>query len=173
MAFSWSSTLANRFHIDLAKEMWKRFPGMCPYCKNAPCKCKTHRAKDRKNLNGEKRRKQPISLTEWQRMFAKIYPNNITNSAMHLAEEAGEVDEAIRNYLATHSADWFDKIVEELVDVITNIWSVANCLKFNLVDGLVDYFMHGCPQCHEAPCRCGYVITDNPIPILKSPCISK
>src|SRR3989344_4031624 len=37
MAMSWSFAIFNRFWINLADEAWKRFPGYCPYCKEAPC----------------------------------------------------------------------------------------------------------------------------------------
>lgn len=162
MAFSWSVALANRFHIDLTNETWSRFPGICPYCLGAPCTC-IRRAKERRRTPEIQKRKQPVSLSDWQKMFHDIYPNVLINSAVHLAEEAGEVDEAIRNYSAVHSNDWFDRIVEELVDVISNIYGVANCLRFNLADGLADYFVQGCLKCHKPSCGCGYVTIDNPI----------
>jgi len=162
MALSWSFALANRFHINLANEMWEFFPGFCLYCSDAPCSCK-ERARERRKLKGESNGEQPVSLFDWQAMFAKIYPNVVINSAMHLAEEAGEVDEAIRNYSATHDPNWFRKIVEELVDVITNIFGVANCLHINLAVGMAGYFGDGCSKCHKSPCDCGYVATDQPI----------
>lgn len=164
MSFSWSMAMANRFHIDVAAEMWKRFPGVCPYCKRAPCGCK-ERAKERQKNLISPTREQPVSLVDWQKMFGEIYPNVIINSAIHLAEEAGEVDEAIRIYLATHDIDWFNKLIEELIDVITNIFGVANCLKFNLAAGVVAYFVQGCPGCNRTPCACGYVATDQPVHI--------
>jgi NTP pyrophosphatase (non-canonical NTP hydrolase) len=159
MSLSWSLALANRFHVNLTDETWKRFPGFCPYCLAVPCACK-ERPKEREKISGEPTRKQPASLREWQQMFAEIYPNIVINSAIHLAEEAGEVDEAIRNYLATHSKDWFNKFVEELVDVITNIFGVANCLKLDVATGMASYFANGCPGCGKTPCSCGYVTVD-------------
>jgi NTP pyrophosphatase (non-canonical NTP hydrolase) len=162
MSFSWAFALLNRFHIDLDKEMWKRFPGYCPYCSTAPCSCK-ERAEDRQETAGKSEGQKPESMMEWQEMFARIYPNLVINSAMHLAEEAGEVDEAIRNYSATHNKEWFIKIMEELVDVVTNIFGVANCLKINLAAELVNHFDRGCTKCHQIPCECGFVTVDKPI----------
>jgi len=162
MAFSWSSAIANRFHIDLAKEIWKRFPGICPYCSGAPCVCK-ERSKERQLLTEKSNGIQPASLLAWQKMFAGIYPGNtIQGSAMHLAEEIGELNETVRNYLATHNKDWFDKIIEELVDVVSNLFGVANCLSFDLGAQSAYYFKHGCPKCHQNPCNCGYVSVDQP-----------
>lgn len=167
MSFSWVVALLNRFHIDLATEMWKFFPGICPYCKTAPCSCKKERAKERQDVDEKTNGKPPTFLSDWQTMFAKIYPNVVMVSAIHLAEEAGEVDEAIENYSATHDHLWFDKVAEELVDVVTNIFGVANCLKLDLADGLAGYFSQGCPKCHGVPCTCGGVVVDRPIPLCK------
>lgn len=164
MSFSWALALFNRLHIDLADEMWKAFPGCCPYCLDVPCACKK-RPKERQKLQEKLEGKQPISMFEWQKMFAGIYPNIVINSAIHLSEEAGEVDEAITIYSATHIESWFRKTVQELIDVVTNIFGVANCLNINLALELAGYFDKGCPKCHKSPCNCGYVTDDESIPL--------
>jgi NTP pyrophosphatase (non-canonical NTP hydrolase) len=109
------------------------------------------------------RRARPITLQNWQKMFAEIYPNIVENSAMHLAEEAGEVDEALQNYLATHEDRWFQNAVEELVDVVTNIFGVANCLNLDVAASMTVYFAKGCPKCRHTPCNCGFVTVDKPV----------
>lgn len=161
MALSWSLAIANRLHINVSDEMWARFPGLCPYCLSAPCRCKERR-RVRRKLAGKSNSERPVSLSDWQEMFAKVYPNVIYVSAMHLAEEAGEVDEAIRNYQATHKEEWFKKSVEELIDLITNIFGVANCRKLSINIGMAGYFANGCPGCKKLPCCCGYVAVDQP-----------
>ncbi len=162
MAFSWSLAMLNRYHINLSDDMWRRFPGVCPYCLEAPCACK-QRPTERQKLVGKTRGKQPVSLRDWQEMFARVYPNVVLVSAIHLAEEAGEVNEALQAHSATHRDDCFWKIIEELVDAITNIFSVANCLRLDLAAGMAEYFSDGCPRCQRSPCECGYVLTDQPI----------
>ncbi|MEK7658433.1 MAG: hypothetical protein AAB352_01035 [Patescibacteria group bacterium] len=166
MAFSWAMAILNRFHVELANDMWHRFPGLCPYCLCAPCSCK-ERPLERHRLEGKSKGEKPISLRDWQLMFAKIYPNSVIESAIHLAEEAGEVDEALQNYSTTHKNDWFWKAVEELVDAITNIFGVANCLNLDLADGLAGFFANGCPKCCHSPCDCDYVTVDQPLPLRK------
>lgn len=159
MSLSWSFAAFNRFHINLAEDMWKRFPGLCPYCLEAPCCCK-QRPRERQKLGGKYRGKQPVLLRDWQQMFAGIYPNVVLVSAIHLAEEAGEVDEALQAYSATHQEDWFWKAVEEFVDVVTNIFGVANCLNLDLAARMAEYFSNGCPKCHHSPCECGFLAAD-------------
>lgn len=163
MALSWALSLANRYHFELADEMWKRFPGYCPYCFLAPCGCGRERRNKRRRLGKRCNGKRPMSLAEWQKMFGSIYPNPIIDQAAHLAEEAGEVDEAIRNFAATHNSDWLMKTIEELVDVVTNIFGIANCRRLYLSEHMAKYFSAGCPRCHREVCNCGFVADDQPI----------
>ncbi len=159
MSLSWSFGMANRYHIDLAKKLWELFPGCCPYCSGVPCRCKEF-PNHRQKLPRKASENQPIALKDWQLMFEKVYPATIQNSAMHLAEGAGEVAEAIRCHTAMHQEQWFLKIVEELCDLITHIFAVATCLKLDLASGMVDYFSRGCPKCREITCGCGYLMFD-------------
>jgi NTP pyrophosphatase (non-canonical NTP hydrolase) len=159
MAFSWSLAMLNRYHIDLVDDMWRRFPGVCPYCLEARCCCKK-RPKERQKTMGKTRGKQPVSFRDWQKMFAEIYPNVVSVSAIHLAEEAGEVNEALQ---APHGDIYFWKIIEELVDLITNIFGVANCINLDLATGMAEYFGSGCPRCHKPLCECGFVVYDESI----------
>lgn len=161
VTISWAFAVASRFHINVADEAWKRFPGCCPYCKGASCVCK-ERASSRQTVTAA--RDRPISLRDWQAMFAAIYPNNkLQDSVMHLAEEIGELSEAVRNFFAVHSDDSFSNISEEIVDIFANILGVANCLDFDVAALLADYYKDGCPKCHQSSCKCGYVAVDQPI----------
>lgn len=162
MAFSWAFALANRLHINVADEMWQAYPGFCPYCLHAPCSCKQKRAKERQKTAGAFRGRRPVSMRDWQKMFAKIYPNVVGDSSSHLAEEAGEVDAAMCDFLATHDKELFGKIITELVDVITNIFGVANCLHIDLAAEMARYLANGCPKCRQFPCNCGFVAVDSP-----------
>jgi NTP pyrophosphatase (non-canonical NTP hydrolase) len=157
MAFSWAFALFNRYHIDLTKEMWKRFPRCCPYCSWAPCSCKERRRRRHKFLS-KSRLGAPVSLRSWQRMFQKIYPNALLEATLHLAEEAGEVSEAIQRFVSTNQERWFDNVIEELVDVVTNIFGVANSLHLDLAAAMAGYFSKGCPDCRKDPCKCGFVV---------------
>ncbi len=166
MGFSWAMALANRFHIHLENETWNRFPGVCPYCGGKPCfgpMCK-QKSLERQEVTTIGK-VQPATLRDFQKMFASIYPENtLKDSATHLAEECGELSEAIEEYMGTHQQKLFVKIEEELVDVITNQLSVASCLSNSFCIGL-DFaldmekiFQNGCPGCTEIPCKCGFVV---------------
>ena len=47
ISFSWLMAIANRLHIDLDEDIWKRFPGMCSYCGAMPCMCKKEKPSKR------------------------------------------------------------------------------------------------------------------------------
>ena len=50
IAFSWFMSLMNQLHIDLEKEIGKRFPYACSYCGACPCSCKERKIKKGKKL---------------------------------------------------------------------------------------------------------------------------
>lgn len=158
MALSWSLGLFNRLHVNLASRMWKAFPGHCPYCLTAPCSCSERRQE--RLPPKEPSCQEPKSICQWQEMFARIYPGTLQESAIHLAEETGEVGEALRNFLATHRKAWFEKTVEEMIDLVTNIFAVANRLNIDLAGGMAHSFEGGCPGCLHQSCRCKKIIVD-------------
>lgn len=161
MAFSWLMALANRLHIAVEDETWKRYPNSCPYCVSEVCVCK-ERPNERgiPKVNADK---EPATMEEYQRMFERIYPANTLQSAVwHLNEEIGELDEALEHYRGTHQKGLFGDIVEELADVFANICAVATCSKINLASEMADIFSNGCPKCFSWQCRCGFVIAKAP-----------
>ena len=161
MTFSWSLALANQLEIDLDREVGVRFTGVCPYCGCVPCDCGNKRPDSRKAFPS----KVYASVREFQAMLQAVYPQNtLKDSAIHLAEEIGEVDEIYENFASTHQKALFDEIVLELVDVITNTCSVANCSQIDLADMMQNFFFSGCSKCHQTPCGCGYVIA-NSVPV--------
>ena len=156
MAFSWSMALGNRLHINIDEELWTRFPGVCPYCTSPVCSCK-ERAAERTEVKPAINR--PTTLQGYQEMFSRIYSHNtLQDAAMHLAEEIGEVDEAIEHYSGTHDPQLFKEITVELVDAVTNMFAVATALKINLAVEIESNFSGGCPKCNCRPCQCGYVV---------------
>jgi NTP pyrophosphatase (non-canonical NTP hydrolase) len=161
MALSWACALANQKHIGLEAELWKRFPGVCPYCGGCVCDCGEERAAERKIVATTAT--QPASLRELQSMLARIYPKNtLRDAAMHLTEELGELDEAVEHFTGTHNSQIFDEIIVELVDVIANLCAVATCANLDLALEMEKIFCKGCPICRKLSCACGFTITTAP-----------
>ena len=92
-------------------------------------------------------------------MFNEIYPvskRTITDAGIHLAEEIGEMSEAISNYLGQHLEKQFDDIKFEMADVVSCIFGVANSANIDCAKELSIMFANNCHVCHKAPCICSF-----------------
>src|SRR5205807_4051616 len=105
--------------------VWRKFPGVCPYCEEAShaddlCRERKSRGDgpDWQSLADRAARAAPPERpSEWLRMFRTIYP--IHQGEMYgptfarLSEELGELGEAVRlfedepNYFLSEAADVF------------------------------------------------------------------
>ncbi len=166
MAFSWSLALANHLSLDLDMEVRKRFPGVCPYCTTAPCACGNKRASVRGLETPAGNLPVPLSVAGLQFMFAGIYPQNtLVDSGAHLTEEGAELLEAYIDYVARHTNKLFEEVVLELVDVIANLFAVANTISelqgfpMSLMAEYLSVFGKGCPNCTLETCACGLTST--------------
>lgn len=159
MGFSWSLALANNLQIDLETEVWKKFPGVCPYCGLLPCSpsCNTkERPADR--IHGIAiQESQQKTFRELQTMLREIYPNNVAkSSAGHMLEELCEVAQAIDHWKGRHEDQLFQRIVTESVDVLTHLCAVASCNDLDLAEDMGKIFGNGCPRCRHLECDCQF-----------------
>lgn len=158
IALSFLMTAANRLHIDVENILWQRFPFACSYCASCPCICKKTKLRKRKTPLPPRRQK-PETLNQFQKMFAQIYPpasRTIDHAAIHLAEEMGELSEAVHLYFAQHRKKQFEAIEYEIADFISCLFGVANSLNFNVSENLSKLFYKNCHICHSAPCNCSF-----------------
>lgn len=160
IALSWLMAISNRFHISVEQSVWKRFPNQCSYCGEKPCQCKKNKS------NGKKKKQTRLdvqikSIAELQQMFENIYPSSqrsLADAGVHFAEEVGEVNEAVHNYLGQHLSKQFDEIQSEIADEVSCIFGVANSAGINVAKELVKLYKNGCHVCHGAPCTCSFVV---------------
>ncbi len=158
ISFSWLMAIANRLHIDLEKVVWKRFPNLCSYCGQKPCACKKIKIKQRVKFPISITQK-PLTLDEFQKMFNEIYPGKIrtvTDAGIHLAEETGEVDEAIHVFLGEHKQKQFLAIENEMADWVSCMFAVANSADIDISADLAKKFSHNCHICRQTPCECNF-----------------
>ncbi|HTK33060.1 MAG TPA: hypothetical protein VL335_00730 [Candidatus Paceibacterota bacterium] len=161
MAQSWTFAFANHVDINIQTELWKRFPGVCPYCSLLPCDCKVRRETRAQEL--QPTRSQPTWARDFQTMLHEIYPaNTFSDSAKHLAEEAIELNQAFTFYRGKHEGAMFSDIGEELIDVQSNLFAVASVNKIDLAAAFQEAFQSGCHRCHQLPCKCGFVTDKSP-----------
>ena len=158
ISFSWLMAIANRLHIDIEEEVWQRFPYLCSYCGRLPCACKSIKSAERVAVKVDNHRR-PHSLGAFQKMFAEMYPSERRSAAdagVHLAEEMGEVSEAVHNYLGQHLQKQFHEVKIELADFLSCIFGVANSLDIDLAKELEATYFDNCHVCHELPCTCTF-----------------
>lgn len=158
IAFSWLMAVANRLHIDIAKAVWKRFPYLCSYCGKPTCVCKKFKSTVRQKLP-KTSGKSPDTIAEYQKMFETIYPaktRTLYISGVHLAEEMGELSEAIHNFLGEHTKKRFAEVELELADFVSCVFGVANSAQVNMAQRLAKNYINNCHACHHAPCTCNF-----------------
>lgn len=159
ITFSWFSSLMNRFHIDLDDAVWWRFPGVCSYCGKAPCACRAIKPTSRAVIEPDDSLR-PETLADYQRMFADIYPprsRTLEHAGIHLAEEQGEVSEAIQQYLGSHNKKYFGFLIDESADYVSCVIGVANSAGIELQPAIEEFYRGGCHACHHTPCTCSFL----------------
>lgn len=158
LSLSWFMSVANRLHIEIEDEIWKRFPHLCSYCGTYPCLCKKEKIKKRiKSVVNNKKR--PKTLRQFQRMFDDIYPSaarTLEHAGVHLAEEMGEFSEAVMTFRGAHNDEDFEQIKLEAADLFSCIAGVFNSLEEDIAGGLAVLFSKDCHVCKKAPCVCSF-----------------
>jgi len=158
IAFAWLVAIANRLHINLEKALWDRFPLLCSYCDHSPCICKKEKIIKRVKITRGSSKK-PATLEDFQKMFDNIYPakrRTLADAGVHLAEETGEVSEAVHIFQGKHQQGQFKVIETEVADWISCMFGVANSAKINISKALAKKFRNNCHVCHHSPCTCNF-----------------
>lgn len=158
IALSWSMAVSNRLHIAIEDVVWERFPMLCSYCGHKPCVCKKEKIKNRVNIT-KKYDLRPGTIAGFQRMFEEIYPSSdrtLDIAGVHLAEEMGEVLEAVSVFNGQHRPQQFKDVSDELADWISCVFGVANSAGIDVAKELEVLFYNNCHVCHTAPCSCSY-----------------
>jgi len=158
ISIGWFISLLNRLQIDIAQEVWKRFPYACSYCNTTPCSCKINKPLYRKTPTIDNEKK-PKNLFELQQMFKEIYPEStrsLEHAGVHLAEELGEFSEAVWAYRSNRSSRDFEEVILEAADYVSCILGVFNSLKSDLAKELSLFYPNNCHNCEKAPCICTY-----------------
>jgi NTP pyrophosphatase (non-canonical NTP hydrolase) len=178
-ALSWTLALASKLEVKLQAALISRFPGHCPYCLESVCVCfRTHKQPTRKipayRLAEEldirrkdfrryfQEKQQPITLSSMGECIARIYPSNEIvwyysgpwHHFVKLHEEIAEVHEAASKY--AKGSKPIESVAEELADVLAwllSAWYITMRPR-RIEDAFIDYYLSGCPICHNSPCAC-------------------
>jgi len=158
IAMSWATSLMNQLDIDIEDQVWKRFPYLCLYCGNSPCLCKVKKSRKRIDKSTPARLR-PKTIREFQEMFNKIYPadsRTLEHAGIHLAEEVGELSEAVMAFRSRHRDQDFERIKSEAADSFSCFMGVFNSLAFDYQEYLIKGHKEGCYSCKSLPCECTY-----------------
>jgi NTP pyrophosphatase (non-canonical NTP hydrolase) len=160
IATSWFLTIMNRLHINLGQAVFERFPYVCSYCAKCPCICGDIKPKKRKINLAKNMKKKPLLLRDYQRMFEQIYPiskRTLEHVGIHLAEEQGELSEAMQLYYGSHNKRYFVNIVEESADYFSCLMGVFSLAVIDFEKEMRKFYSNNCHKCHKAPCKCDFV----------------
>ena len=158
ISLSWFMSTMNRLHIDIEDAMWKRFPYLCSYCASCPCSCSDNKWETRKDVSIDDA-KRPGNMKDFQVMFDKVYPSSnrdIYKAGVHMAEEVGELSEAILAYRGSHKEDDFDKVILESADLLSHYFCVFNSLDMDIAHEISNVFDDNCHICNKMPCNCDF-----------------
>lgn len=158
ISFSWFASFINRFHMDMDAEIWERFPGVCSYCAAAPCACGEKKPTARHAVRGDEK-DRPVTLHDFQKMFGNIYParnRSIEKAGIHLAEEIGELSEALLAYRGSHDEAALKNVKLEAADLFSCFMGVFNSLSVDIAEASSELFAENCHVCRRIPCRCTF-----------------
>lgn len=160
IAFSWLMAVANRLHINAEEATWSRFPAKCSYCGQDLCGCKKIKSSKKARFFRDTA-SRPGSVAGFQKMFRFIYPpesRSLFEAGVHLAEEMGELSEAVHCHLGEHRKKQFRQIEIEIADSISCIFGVANSAEINVARELEKFYWKNCHDCHKLPCECNFTM---------------
>lgn len=158
ITLNWFMSLMNQFHIDLGRATFKRFPNVCSYCGNRPCSCKKEKLQTRRRIRIEGK-KISRTIAEFQAMFSEIYPKEsrtLGHAGIHLAEEMGELAEAVLVYRGERNEKDFEKVSEEAADFLSCLFGVCNSWDIDVAKELAAMFSENCHVCKKALCECSF-----------------
>jgi len=174
-AISWWMSLCGKLSVRSVSDLvWRKFPGVCPYCKVQPhdgLRCGELKQKgealdwDALAELGKKNQK-PVTLGDWQHMFARIYPPSFPLPVIfgRLAEEMGELSESIRifpqqpGYFLSEAPDVFAWLMhmqntfEQKGGVPSAKWGQSLQAKF------CKTYPDSCTFCEQYPCACPPIV---------------
>lgn len=177
--FSWFCSLVFKCQMEhpfvLDDIIWNKYPYVCPYCLKSTCTC---RGKIRdlsfdalSDCYENNKNKRPQTLSEWQKMFALVYPRDpqgysLSSNINHLYEEMGEISEAYRfrynayKNLENEVVDAFSWIIgaANFLDAKAQLGSLPTYSEYDLATEVFKKYNGKCSKCGHIPCTCKFFV---------------
>jgi len=155
IAVAWYLSIVNRFSIDLEKNLISRYSFKCPFCLDIPCSCEEteHRTagKTGRPVSGK-----PKNVYDWQRMIAKIYPNEYEFKSLEILRHQDIFYQTFRKFRQSSAQRNFHQIEIASADYFVELLKLCSSMNFSLEKDFFDLFAEGCFICHKTPCQCFY-----------------
>jgi len=155
-ALFWYIALIFRYHIDIESELWKHYSYKCPRCMDIPCSCQRIDI-DERQKTGRPPSRKPGSLSEWQAMICKIYPNDtLSDLENKLIKYLDKLSFCFRNYIKKPNEKNLKELEYRAIDYLVLIFEAMNLIRIDLDKEITTMFKRGCYICHKIPCICNY-----------------
>lgn len=173
---AWYFQLLAKFKVRSVEQLiFRKYPGVCPYCRKAPheeamCKLVKGTAfavnhQEVEKIFSKNWERRPITLDDWQQMFQKIYPRQLSDrgrSSVGMLEELGELAEAVRvaeahpKYLLGEAADLFSYIMGIANEhrLRLELRLAKDEKEFSFQDEFLKRYPGLCTQCGYKVCVC-------------------
>jgi hypothetical protein len=174
-ALAWWMALCGKHGVRSIEDMlWQKFPQVCPYCHRRPHEhdpCVEKKATGEvldwgalRQLADRNHASRPRTLSDWQDMFAEIYPvtavEDYPATVGRFTEELGELAEALRvwpiapGYFLSEAADVFAWLMhlQNLIHSMRRLKSVER--GRHLTDWFVASYPGRCIACGNPVCTC-------------------
>jgi len=158
ITLSWFCSTMTRLHIDVEDSLWERFPNACSFCGKMPCACKAEGIQVRKQIAAGSAQR-PKTMKEFQQMFNRLYPpseRTVEMAFLHMAEELGELTEAVWTFKGEKQQCEFELIPREAADYLSTVFAIFNSMNVDTAEELAKMFRDNCHVCHKAPCACSF-----------------
>lgn len=156
ISLAWFLALMNRYHLDIEEITWRRYSYKCPFCASLPCFCEKKEGIPSKKT-GRPASHKPATLSQWQKMIAKIYREESPKELnLLLMRRMDDLHYSLRKFLREKEKKYFKQIELNSADYFVIFLRVFNSINGDLGEEFKELFENGCHVCHKIPCECNY-----------------
>ncbi|MCX6812258.1 MAG: hypothetical protein NTW79_01360 [Candidatus Berkelbacteria bacterium] len=155
IAFAWFFAVVNHFEINLSGILAKRYSYKCPFCLEIPCDCDENKTK-KSQKTGRPISRQPETISEWQEIIKKVYPDLGGGSGVKLLAAKDRFHFTFRQFRRASGVRKFTEVESQSADYFVFLLRVLNRFDIDLGDEFPNFFASGCFVCHKTPCQCFY-----------------
>lgn len=157
ISVAWFSSIVNRFHLDIEKNIRKRYPYKCPFCLEIPCNCEKFTER-KAQKTGRPTSRMPNSLSDWQMVIRKIYPTDqLLFKNLEIIRSQDNLHQYFRLFRRQSGKRHIRDLENATTDYFVELLKIFNFFEKDLGAEYFKMFSHGCYVCYKTPCECYYI----------------